>query len=74
MKEAFERASSVLQADKSVMSDGCQALVLQDLKEKFSEFFAVTGTPKMQIFRDGDVYSVTISFQAESVKKFNVIQ
>ena len=74
MRESFERASSVIQADKSAMSDGCKALVLQDLKEKFCEFFVLTENPRMQIESVEGGYAVTLTFKAERVKKFNVLK
>ena len=35
--EEFERVNNLLQADKSVMTDACKSLVLQDFAEKFNE-------------------------------------
>ena len=36
--QAFTRVNNVIQADKSVMSEACKALVLQDLAEKLDEY------------------------------------
>ena len=69
-----ERLRYVIQADKSVMSDGCKALVLQDFAEKFNEYFEVIGLPRMQIdFKNGE-YDVEIVFKAERIKKFNILK
>jgi len=69
-----ERLRYVIQADKSVMSDGCKALVLQDFAEKFNEYFDVIGLPRMEIgFTNGE-YTVEIVFKAERIKKFNILK
>ena len=49
IREEFIRVNHVLQADKSVMSDACKALVLQDFAEKFSEYFDLIGLPRMEL-------------------------
>ncbi len=73
-KEDFARVTSVLQSDKSIMSDGCKMLVLQDFARKIEEYFDLEGQPEMEIvFRKG-VYEVNLSFRAERVKKFNVLK
>ena len=70
----FTRVNNVLQADKSVMSDGCKMLVLQDFAKKIGEYFELDGEPQMEIvFRKG-IYEVNLSFRAERVKKFNVLK
>ena len=69
-----ERLNYVIQADKSVMSDACKALVLQDFAEKFNEYFDLTGLPRMEITCKNGTYSVCVSFEAERVKKFNVLR
>lgn len=76
MKERgnFARISKVLQADKSVMSEGCKALILQDFSEKCNEYFEVIGLPRMELTCQNGVYSVCLSFEAERVKKFNVLK
>ena len=70
----FKRANDVIQADKSVMSDGCKALVLKDFADKFDEYFDLIGLPKMEITCQNGTYSVCIAFQAERIKKFNVLK
>ena len=68
------RISKVIQADKSVMSDACKTLVLQDFAEKFNEYFDLIGLPRMEIVYQNGVYTVNVAFQAESIKKFNVLK
>ena len=73
LREEFLRLNNVLQADKSVMSDGCKALVLQDFAEKFNEYFDLIGLPRMDLTCQNGVYTVEIKFQADRIKKFNVL-
>ncbi len=72
--QEYNRINSVLQADKSVMSDACKALVLQDFGEKFNEYFDVIGLPRMDLSCQNGVYSIEITFQAERIKKFNILK
>ncbi len=72
--EIFARISKVLQADKSVMSEGCKALILQDFAEKFNEYFELIGLPRMELTCQNGIYVVRLSFEAERVKKFNVLK
>ena len=74
IREEFLRANNLLQADKSVMSDGCKALVLKDLAEKCNEYFDVVGLPKMDLVCKKGVYHVRLSFEAERIKKFHVLK
>ena len=70
----FARINNVIQADKSVMSDACKALVLQDFAEKFNEYFDLIGLPRMELNCKNGTYTVNLSFQAERIKKFNVLK
>ncbi len=70
----FTRINNLLQADKSVMSDACKALVLQDFAEKFNEYFDLIGLPRMELSCKNGTYSVQLSFEAERIKKFNVLK
>ena len=70
----YTRINNVIQADKSVMSDACKALVLQDFAEKFNEYFDLIGLPRMEISCKNGTYTVQLSFQAERIKKFNVLK
>ena len=72
--EDVERANSVICADKSVMSEACRALVIQDFAEKFNEYFDLTGLPRMEIACQNGTYVVSLSFEAERIKKFNVLK
>ncbi len=70
----FTRINNVLQADKSVMSDGCKALVLQDFSDKFNEYFDLIGLPRMELTCKNGIYTVKLAFEAERIKKFNVLK
>ena len=77
MKEragACKRINDVLQADKSVMSEGCKSLILQDFAEKFNEYFDLVGLPKMELNCKNGIYSVVLSFEAERIRKFQVLK
>ena len=56
------------------MSDGCQALMLQDLAEKLNEYFDLIGLPKMELAYKNGKYSISLAFEAERIKKFNVLK
>ena len=73
-KNDFARISNVIQADKSVMSEGCKALILQDLGNKCNEYFDLVGLPRMEISYKNGVYTVEIRFEAERVKTFHVLK
>ena len=72
--EDFKRVSDVIQADKSVMSDACKTLVLQDFGDKFNEYFDLIGLPRMELTCKNGVYKIELSFEAERIKKFNVLK
>jgi hypothetical protein len=73
-KDNFARTNNVIQSDKSVMSDGCKALVIQDFAKTFGEYFELNGLPTMTISCEKGVYTVDIRFEADRVKKFNVLK
>ncbi len=73
-KDDYVRLQGVIQADKSVMSDACKALVLQDFSEKFNEYFEVIGLPKLELVTKNGIYYVSVCFEAEHIKKFNVLK
>ena len=73
-KEEFDRIYGILQADKAPIGEGCKALVLQDLAEKLSQYFDLLELPKMQIKEGRGKLLITLSFEAERVKKFNVLK
>ncbi|MBE5740041.1 MAG: hypothetical protein E7349_04200 [Clostridiales bacterium] len=70
----YNRIHKVIQADKSLMSDGCKALILQDFAEKFNEYFDVMGLPRLELSQKNGVYTVQVTFEAERIKKFNVLK
>ena len=70
----YARVTSVIRADKSVMSEGCKMLVLQDFAGKIEEYFDLQGAPEMDVAFKKGVYEVTLTFRAERVKKFNVLK
>lgn len=72
--DEFTRLSNVLQADKSVMSETCKALVLQDFAEKFNEYFDLVGLPRMELVCQNGMYEISVQFQAERIKKFHVLK
>lgn len=72
--QAFTRVNNVIQADKSVMSEACKALVLQDLAEKLDEYFDLNGLPQMDIYCQNGTFFVALNFEAERIKKFNVLK
>lgn len=72
--EDIQRANNVISADKSVMSEACRALVLQDFAEKFNEYFDLTGLPRMEISCHNGTYKIMLAFEAERIKKFNVLK
>ena len=73
-REEIVRISNIIQADKSVMSEACKALVLQDFANKFSEYFDVVGLPRMEIVCKNGIYTVELLFEAERIKKFHVLK
>ncbi len=74
MQREYARVNQILQADKSVMSDSCKSLVLQDFAEKFNEYFDVIGLPRMELSCQNGIYAVELKFEAERIKKFNVLK
>ncbi len=73
-RNEFSRVNQVLQADKSVMSEGCKALVLKDFADKFNEYFDLIGLPRMDITCKNGLYTVEVVFEAERIKKFQVLK
>ena len=73
-KAQLQRLNNVIQADKSVMSDGCKALVLQDFADKFHEYFDLIGLPRMELTCKNGIYTVKLAFEAERIKQFHVIK
>lgn len=70
----YKRINDVIQADKSVMSESCKALILQDLAEKLEEYFDLTGLPQMDVYCQNGTYYISLNVQAERIKKFHVLR
>ncbi len=73
-REQFTRLNNVIQADKSVMSDACKTLVLKDFADEFAQYFDLIGLPRMELACKNGIYTVSIMFEAERIKKFNVLK
>ena len=73
-REEYERINTLLQADKSVMSESCKALILQDFADKCNEYFDLVGLPRMELTCRNGTYIVRLAFEAERIKKFNVLK
>ena len=73
-REEFSRIYGVLQADKAPIGEGCKGLIVQDLAEKFSQYFDLISAPTMTIQEEKGKVHVVVSFDAERVKKFNVVR
>ncbi len=73
-RKEFARVNQLLQADKSVMSEGCKALVLKDFADKCNEYFDLIGLPRMEISCQNGIYAVELRFEAERIKKFQVLK
>ncbi|MBQ5926806.1 MAG: hypothetical protein IIX01_02655 [Clostridia bacterium] len=72
--ESFQRIRHVIQADKSAMTEGCKALMIQDFSRLFEEYFDLNGTPTMDVVCANGIYDITVRFTADRVKKFNVLK
>ena len=72
--ETLRRVNEVIQADKSVMSEACKALIIRDFAEQFNEYFDLIGLPKMSINYQNGEYDIELQFKAERIKKFNVLK
>ena len=72
--DEFTRVNNLIQADKAVMSEACKTLVLQDFAEKFNEYFDLIGLPRMEVSCKNGIYGISIAFEAERIKKFNVLK
>ena len=74
MGRNFDRAYGVLQADKTVMSENCKALVVQDLERKLAEYFEISAPANMEIVKTDGEYRIRITFSAERIKHFQILQ
>lgn len=74
VRDAYARVNGVIQSDKLVMTESCKQLVVKDVAKKLNEYFELKELPKLEIVCESGVYQVRLSFQAERVKKFNVLR
>ena len=74
VRDAYARVNGVIQSYKLVMTESCKQLVVKDVAKKLNEYFELKELPKLEIVCEGGVYQVRLSFQAERVKKFNVLR
>ena len=73
-RDDYTRINDVIESDKAVLSEGCKALVVKDVATKLEEYFELKTLPTMEIVYEKGAYRVSVSFQAERVKKFNVLR
>lgn len=73
-RDDYKRINDVIESDKAVLSEGCKALVVKDVATKLEEYFELKTLPAMEIVYEKGTYRVSVSFQAERVKKFNVLR
>ena len=73
-RDDYKRINDVIESDKAVLSEGCKALVVKDVATKLEEYFELKTLPTMEIVYEKGTYRVSVSFQAERVKKFNVLR
>lgn len=74
VSENFKKANKIIESEKTVLSDGCKSLMLQDFAATFARYFELSSAPQMTFSPDGKGYSVSVSFSAALVKKFNVLK
>ena len=70
----FEQANRIIEGEKSVLSDGCRGLILQDLAAAISRYFELSEPPKMTLTALEKGFGVTVEFSAALIKKFNVLK
>lgn len=74
MGRIFERAYGVLQADKRLMDDDCKALMVRDFERKFAEYFELPSGTFVSMEKLGGKYRISITFEAERIKQFQVLK
>ena len=73
-RDDYTRINDVIESDKAVLSEGCKALVVKDVATKLEEYFELKTMPVMEIVYEKGGYRVSVTFEAERVKKFNVLR
>ncbi len=74
MGRRFERAYGVLQADKRLMDEECKALMVRDFERKFAEYFELPSGTLVDMEKVAGKYRITIRFDAERIKQFQVLK
>ncbi len=72
--ENFEQANRIIEGEKSVLSDGCRGLILQDISATLSRYFELSEQPKMTLSPAEKGFNVSVEFSAALIKKFNVLK
>jgi hypothetical protein len=72
--ENFKRIFEAVQLDKSVIGEACKSLIEKDLAVKLGEYFDMSSAPVLDVAFIQGKYRVTLSFEAERVKNFNVLK
>lgn len=70
----FDRASSVIGADKAAMSEECRAIALRDFTHVAQEYFDLKTPLALNIESAEGEYTVQITFKADRVKTFYVLK
>ena len=70
----YERLKKMIDSDKTVLSEPCKMLVLQDFQKTFEAYFELTSAPEMNILPNHGEYNIEIRFKANRIKNFNVIK
>lgn len=69
----LKRVFEVLQADKALLSEGCKALIERDLTDKLEEYFEISKAARLSLNFENGTYFVSVTFEAERIKKFTVL-
>lgn len=72
--ENFKRIFDVIQSDKAAVGEECKALIENDLSGKLKEYFDLSSPPTLDVVCVRGKYRVTLSFEAERVKNFKILQ
>lgn len=70
----YQRVNIVLGADKAVMSEECKAVALRDFSRLAQEYFDLKTPLQLEITNNEGEYSVSITFKADRVKTFFLLQ
>ncbi|MBQ9081612.1 MAG: hypothetical protein IJY26_03130 [Clostridia bacterium] len=70
----YERASRVINADKSAMSEECRAVALRDFLHVAREYFDLKGLPSLEIVNKSGEYDISVRFKADRVKTFYLLK